>query len=187
LFIRLFGTVTLFGDEGLTTLAVLEISGNGIQQTTLDLVYGYTIDRVNRSKKYSIVERNALDKVLKELKISHSDIIDEKTATQIGKLSGAEYILISALILEKDTYYLSMRIISVKTGNVIKTSVKNAKEADQIANLTKEAVENLIDVNYSSIGAGIGVSFTLGDAAAVWNMGYPRSSIILIIWFSIGE
>jgi hypothetical protein len=166
----------MFGEEAKPTLAVLDVAGTNVEQAKLDLVYGYIIDKVNRTGKYSIVERSALDRILKELEISLSDVMDQKTVMEIGKISGAEYIPVSTLTMENDGYYLSMRVISVKTGNVTRTSAKNTRLFDQIEKLTKETVDYLFDTDnkingYFSAGLGFGISFPVGETASVWSLG----------------
>jgi hypothetical protein len=174
--ILVFSGAMTFAETAKPTLAVLDVAGTKVEQAKLNLVYGYIIDKVNRTGKYSIVERSALDKVLKELEISSSDVVDEKTVMEIGKISGAEFLLVSTLAMENDSYYLSMRVISVKTGKVTRTSAKNTKLFEQIENLTKETVDYLFDadnklIGYFATGLGFGISFPIGDTTSVWSRG----------------
>jgi hypothetical protein len=50
-----------------------------------------------KSGKYVIVERIQLEKVKAELRLGSSDIFDNETAARLGKLLGAQYILMGKL------------------------------------------------------------------------------------------
>ena len=165
-----------FGQAAGPTLAVLDVAGTRVEQAALNLVYGYIVDKLNRTEKYAIVERSALDKVLKELEISGSSMVDEKTVMEIGKISGAEFILVSTLSLDGDVYYLSMRVISVKSGKVERTSAKRTANLADMENLATAAVDSLFDADRRikgriSAGLGFGVSLPLGSVTSVWSYG----------------
>ena len=178
--------ISLFGQEAKPTLAVLDVAGKEVTQSRLDLVYEYIIDIVNQTGDYTLVERKEIDKALQELELSLSDIVDEKTAVQIGKISGAEYMLLSSLNLEEGTYYLSMRVVSVETAKISKTSIKKTELFTNVEGLVREAVEQLLDFDFNSIygegyiirrnfissGTSLGIPFTIGDVTTVWRMGF---------------
>ncbi len=82
--------------------------------------------------KIDIVERTALEKILKEQNLSMSGLVDQTRAMKIGKMTGADLIILgkgSALKLRDkdgntipnliDTF--SLKAISVETGAVILT------------------------------------------------------------------
>jgi len=135
---------------------------------------------------YTIVERKELDRVLTEMELSLSGMVDEKTAVQIGKLSGAAYILLSSLRMDEGMFYLSMRIVSVETGRVIRTSIKKTDSFDYLESLTEEVIEYLLDFDFDSLygksfiiirnfistGIGLEIPITLGDVTSVWGTGF---------------
>jgi hypothetical protein len=71
--------------------------------------------------KIDIVEREALDKLIEEDKLSMSGVIDEKKAAAIGKKLGVDAIILGRGTAEEIKGYnciksLSLRMISVETG-----------------------------------------------------------------------
>lgn len=78
----------------------------------------------------TVVERDQLDKVLAEQKLGMTGLIDLSTAAEVGKLLGANYIIISKITgknhLQTGTtshkIYLeiSSRLLNVKTGSAIR-------------------------------------------------------------------
>ena len=54
---------------------------------------GKTFQKGARTNLYSVVERDQIDKVLKEQHFSNSGIVDDAQATQIGKVLGIDAII----------------------------------------------------------------------------------------------
>ncbi|MEI7492030.1 MAG: CsgG/HfaB family protein [Bacteroidota bacterium] len=113
---------------------------------------GKTFQKGARTNLYSVVERDQIDKVLKEQNFSNSGIVDDAQATQIGKVLGIDAIISGSVSYtskdeqsETTTFDLSgksstvpclkrtvtaearIRIISVTTGLVIGVSSPKAE------------------------------------------------------------
>ena len=56
------------------------------------------VNEIAGAGKVEIVERSALDRVLKEQNLSNSDRMDDKTAARIGKIAGVDAILIGSVV-----------------------------------------------------------------------------------------
>ena len=126
------------------TIAITEVIARNVDPAEAELVYEYVVDRINRSAVYEVVERAALDKALAELDISLSEMIDEATATRIGRMAEAQYILVSSLLKVGSDYHLSMRVVAVETAKVFQTSVKRASDLREVPALADEAVASLL-------------------------------------------
>lgn len=74
--------------------------------------------------KYSIVERSLLEKVMEEQSFSNSGAVDENQATEIGKLAGANKIVLSVVTLTGGRNMLSIKMIDVLTAQVDRQRVK---------------------------------------------------------------
>lgn len=127
------------------TMAVMDVVATNSSDVKAQVVYEYIVDVVNRANLYTLVERSALQAAIKEMKINSSGMIDDSTAAQIGKLVGAEFILISNLIVDDGITYLSTRIIAVQTGQVSNTAVLQAGDSENIASLTNRTISQLLD------------------------------------------
>ncbi len=80
---------------------------------------------VNYSGKYSIVERSLLDKIMQEAKFSNTDAVDENQATELGKLAGADKVVLSIVTQAGSTRnMLSIKLIDVQTATVEKQKTK---------------------------------------------------------------
>ena len=55
------------------------------------------VTRLVQDGKYSVIERNALDKILTEQNFSNSDRADSTTAAKIGRILGVDAIIIGSI------------------------------------------------------------------------------------------
>ncbi len=121
------------GDKSKMVIAVLNFD---IPQETLNIVKSNPSERLItmlvKSKAVNVVEREKLENVLKEQKLSLSGIIDESTAIEVGKLVGAQAVVIGAITsltqspIDKFSYILyetkadlDVRIVDSSTGKVL--------------------------------------------------------------------
>ena len=72
---------------------------------------------------YDIVERSLLEKVMQEQQFSNSGVVDDKDATEIGKLTGANKIILSVLANVGEKQMLSIKMIDVQTATVERQEV----------------------------------------------------------------
>jgi len=76
-------------------------------------------------KGFSVIDRENIEKILKEQQLSMTGLIDEEEAVQVGKLSGAELVLIGSINEYQRTIYpkvkmnLTLKAISVEKGVVV--------------------------------------------------------------------
>lgn len=79
---------------------------------------------VNQGEEYSIVERSQLDKVMAEAKFTNSDAVDESQATELGRLAGADKVVLSVISKMGTRSLISIKMINVKTASVEKQQSK---------------------------------------------------------------
>jgi hypothetical protein len=171
----------LAAQAGDKTIAVLEVTGEGVSDAESSLVHEYIVDRMNRNKTYTLVERAALNRALKELELSSTDIVDETTAARIGKIAGARYILLTSLIKRNDEYHLSMRVVNVETSRIENTAIEKTSDFSTIDTLTRTAVVRLFNLSFDEIdareaflnlSAGGGLAIPVADVRRVLSLGY---------------
>jgi len=99
-----------------------------------------------------IVERDKLNQVLAELKLSDSKFIDPRTAQKLGRGLAAEFIMTGGYVVAGDALRVDVRVIEVKTGRVAASEKVEGKKADFFS-VEKDLVELLVktlDVKLSS-------------------------------------
>jgi hypothetical protein len=100
-----------------------------------------------KSGKFDVMEREALDKLIEEEKLSLSGLIDETKAAAIGKKLGVDVIILGRGTAEQMKEYhciksFSLRMISVETGSLLVTirmaEGKNPKYDDLARDMVSE-------------------------------------------------
>lgn len=100
--------VLYFGNTGNEELAPLKVGLSQMLITDLKMTKGLTV-----------VERERIQEVLDELEMGHSGVVDKKTAAKVGKLTGAEWILMGGYFELAGTFRIDARLIDVETGEIL--------------------------------------------------------------------
>jgi serine/threonine protein kinase len=97
-----------------------------------------------RSGKFRIVERAELDRVLAELKLNSNEAFDPATAQRVGKLVGAEYLLLGGTQAAGTGVRLNARLVRTETGEVVAAETASGREGNltELANTITERLVN---------------------------------------------
>ncbi|MHB0935531.1 MAG: CsgG/HfaB family protein [Armatimonadota bacterium] len=68
---------------------------------------------------FTVIERGQLDKVLKELKIQDSGMIDPDTALKIGQLTGCDIVMVGSISDRGQFIVINARFLETATGKTI--------------------------------------------------------------------
>ena len=82
-----------------------------------------------------VVERKQLDQVIDELKLSHTGLIDEDSAKEVGKILGVDAIIIGSITDLGSRIDLDMRLIETETGRLINSAIGSLVKDSTIASL----------------------------------------------------
>ncbi|MDZ7293053.1 MAG: CsgG/HfaB family protein [candidate division KSB1 bacterium] len=92
----------------------------------------------------NLVERADLLRVIEEMKLAQAGMIDEKTAQQVGKLVGAQHLLLGSFVyLPNGKIRLDARIVEVETGRILKAGEATGIE-NQLFDLVKALNKKLV-------------------------------------------
>lgn len=87
-----------------------------------------TTELVN-AKKFRVIERKEIEKVFEELKIQRSGAIDSTSAKEIGKLLGADWIVVGTLTeLPNKQLELNARLVGIESGEIINAAKSQIKK-----------------------------------------------------------
>jgi len=93
-------------------------SSASIDAGTKEAVREVISDVFVNTGKYSMVERSMLQSVMKEQSLSNTDAFDESKAAELGKMAGANKIVLSVISAVNGRNMVSLKIIDVKTSNI---------------------------------------------------------------------
>lgn len=91
----------------------------------------------------AVVERENLDKVVKELEINLLGLIDSKTQIKVGKLVGANIMLVGGFSLVDSTMKINAHLLDIETTELIKSEEVKGKVTD-IVQLSRELTLKLL-------------------------------------------
>jgi len=135
---------------GKIRLAILPFSSKGgVDNAAIEVMFeNFTIAMVGAGV-YSIVERGQLDKALSELKFQRGDVFDDSSAAQLGKMAGAQVVILGSVNYALDTYYLSVRGIDVTTGVIVLGKQEQTKNKNELVWIA-EKLAKFISFNYDN-------------------------------------
>lgn len=119
-------TMPLLADNTKLRVAVFDPSSSGtsIDEGTKIAIREIISSTMVNSGSFEIVERSLLEKVMQEQSFSNSGAVNDTDATEIGKLAGANKVVISVVTLTGGRNMLSVKMIDVKTASVDRQKVK---------------------------------------------------------------
>lgn len=135
-----FDSVHLGGGETLPVSASKTIAVVDFENHTGDAGYDNLkrgaseslMTKLARRPEFNMVERNQLDKAIKELGFGQSIYADPNSAKQIGKMLNADYIVTGDIVKAGNRFEINVRMIEVQTAKVLVTDSYNFQSENDI-------------------------------------------------------
>jgi TolB-like protein len=102
-----------------TTVAVVEFTD--LQGRTTDFgrfLAEELITRLMETEKFRVIERQLLNKVISEQKLSLTGVVDPASAKQLGKILGVEAVVAGTVTNLSQSVKVNARLISTETGEI---------------------------------------------------------------------
>ncbi len=96
------------------------------------------------SKKIKVVEREKLKKILEELKFSLSGTIAPEKSIEIGKMTGADTLLMGSIIKIGYQMRVDARLIDIKTSEVILAEKVKFNAEEEVIEATDTLAEKIV-------------------------------------------
>jgi TolB-like protein len=125
------------------TVAVLDFESVGSEEYLGKAVAEIVRTELIDTKKFRVVERSQINKALSEQRFQQSGVIDERSATEIGKLLGADLIIIGSVVKIGSSYTINSRMIDIKTGEATLGKNVTGNDLNLLANLSRDLIDKL--------------------------------------------
>ena len=117
-------------------VAIMDFKNNGHKdynylQSSLSSMLATTFALSNRIQ---VVERSQLEKIVSEMKIGMSGLVDAKQAAHVGRVAGANMVVLGSFTNLGTSIRVDAKVINVETGIIIPKATASAK-ADKIGEL----------------------------------------------------
>lgn len=123
-----------------TKIAVLdfELIGDKLETAGMGAILSeWFTTSIVKSGRFDVVERAMLQKILSEQKLAQTGIIDDTSASKLGRILGVKVIITGSVLRLGDSIEINSRVISVESGSII--------AAENIRGDTSEDMHNLVD------------------------------------------
>jgi len=115
---------------------------------------GMLVSDLMQVDQLALVERQRLEDVVGELKLSEGEFIDPKTAQKLGRGLGADLILVGSFSVVGKTIVLDGRIVDVASGEVKGAGSATGTMAEWVA-VEKDLIDQLIQALNIQLGASV--------------------------------
>jgi TolB-like protein len=102
-------------------------------------------------KEIQLVERDKMQELIKEIDLQHTKYFDSTTSVKVGKMLGAEFVVVGAFAAVDPKMRIDTRVVRVETGEIVKTAQVTG-DHDKFFDLEQDLANKLID------GLGIALS-----------------------------
>jgi len=126
-------------DKKLAVIA-LDIGTDKIDKETSNGIIVFVENAFVNVGKVKVVDRSHIKEIFDEMKFQASSAIDESTAVEIGKLSGADIIVMGSVNRVGGLFYLNIKLITVQTAEIIGSSISQASDATGFLEMANQAV-----------------------------------------------
>ena len=97
------------------------------------------------SGKYKVIDRGNMEKILGEQKLQMSGCVSGECIVEAGQLLGVGKLISGTVSMVGKTYYLTLSLISVKTGEIENVAEDTCKcEVDELLGSTKRLAKKLL-------------------------------------------
>jgi TolB-like protein len=131
-----------------TRVAVLDFDLKGEGYETEDMgaiVAEWFVTALVREGRFEIVERGLLKKIMAEHKLGASGLVDDNTATRIGKLLGVKVIISGSVLKLANVLEINARIIDVETASIIAAENVKSTAAAALQDLVVQMAAKIIN------------------------------------------
>lgn len=123
-------------------IAIMEITGT-VSKSEAGIFTDKALNLFANSGKYKVIERSMMSEILKEQEFQQTGCTSSDCAVQVGQILGVEKIVFGSVGKLGSMYSISLRLINVATGEVIKTASHDLKGS--IEDVLVEGIENVVD------------------------------------------
>jgi len=108
-----------------------------IDNKYIDIISSFFEEEFMQYSEYSLVDRKEMNRVLSELKLQQTGIINDNSNENIGKFVGADLLLTSTLNRNESIYIVTCRLLDTKYNKVINVSTGKCSTLDKLDGAVK--------------------------------------------------
>lgn len=99
---------------------------------------------------FDVLTKTSVEAILKEHNFQRSAIVDDETVKAMGKIVGADYIIVGKIAELGNVNMLTIQMINVERGNIEASGEITFRDIDDAVNYIEELIENIVKVGGTS-------------------------------------
>ncbi|OGF50392.1 MAG: hypothetical protein A2231_02545 [Candidatus Firestonebacteria bacterium RIFOXYA2_FULL_40_8] len=111
-------------------IAVLDLEGKNISSETTLYASELLRSKLFKARLYDVVERNNMDKILKEQSFQLTGCTSSECAVEVGKILNAYYVVMGNIIKLENSISIQVRFVDVEKGNIVMAEETTCKNED---------------------------------------------------------
>jgi TolB-like protein len=111
-------SLPLFAEGGKYNIAVSDLAGQGIEQSSTAIISDRLRTELFKQGGFNVLERNAMQDILKEQGFQQSGCTSDACAVEIGQMLGVTYIVVGTVGKLGHLFTIDVRLIQVATGKI---------------------------------------------------------------------
>lgn len=122
-----------------------DVKGYPLQEGQGRLLVSGITDQMLQHSRAQLVERALLDKLVEELKLGTSELVDRSTVLSLGKILAARLILSGQMVYSGPRAQVSIRLIETETGRITAAVNESFENAVLVSVLSERLSNNLVE------------------------------------------
>jgi len=104
-----------------TNIAVLDLGADHLKPSEIKALTNKLIVELINTEKFAVIEREQMHNILKEQGFQQTGCTSDACVVEVGQLLGVDKIVAGSIGEVAGIYLVSLRIVDVKTGKIIRT------------------------------------------------------------------
>ncbi len=139
----LLSSALIVGARSKPRIAIVDLRPMGVEKYLGEASAELLRTRLINDGRFIVVERALLQKIAHEQKLQMSGLVSTKTAVRIGRLVGANYIIVGSIMKLGSKLILSVRLIDVQTAISKRSAEVRGSSEDDLDSMCAEALQQL--------------------------------------------
>ena len=130
-----------------TKIAVLDFELHGNPMATEGIggiVAEWFTTALVQDGRFDVIERAMLQKIIEEQKLAMSGIVDESTASKLGKILGVENVITGSVLNLKNRIEVNARIIGVENGSIVAAENVVRSSVEDLQGLVNDLTQRIV-------------------------------------------
>ncbi|MBI4772610.1 MAG: hypothetical protein HY788_00280 [Deltaproteobacteria bacterium] len=137
--------------ENKPTVAVLDFESIGSEEYLGKAVAEIMRTELVGTQQFRVVERAQIRRALSEQELQMSGVIDDRSAVELGKLLGADLIIVGSVVKIGTAYTINSRMIDVKTGEAKLGRNVSGNDLNLLTTLTRTLIGGLLGTEKTEV------------------------------------